>query len=61
MPRPASLAALEAAVVETFDRFRAPLNEGELARRLAAPLTERQRAHLDRYGYPYVLDSFAST
>jgi putative phosphonate metabolism protein len=44
--------------VEKFDRFRAPPNGAELARRLAAPLTERQRGHLERWGYPYVLEDF---
>jgi putative phosphonate metabolism protein len=49
---------LAAACVERFDRFRAPLTAPDLARRLAAPLTERQRAQLDRWGYPYVFDEF---
>lgn len=49
---------LAAACVERFDRFRAPLAATELARRLAAPLTERQRAQLERWGYPYVFDDF---
>jgi hypothetical protein len=54
----AELVALERDIVETFDRFRAPLNEIEMAKRLAAPLTPRQRAHLARLGYPYVLEEF---
>ncbi len=44
--------------VETLDRFRAPPNGAELARRLAAPLTERQRGYLERWGYPYVFEDF---
>lgn len=44
--------------VRDFDRFRAPPNAAEMERRLAAPLTERQRAHLERWGYPYVLEEF---
>jgi putative phosphonate metabolism protein len=55
---PPAVTGLERAIVETFDRFRAPLNERELARRLTIPLTPRQRAQLDQYGYPYVLDEF---
>jgi putative phosphonate metabolism protein len=49
---------LAAACVERFDRFRAPLTAEDLARRLSAPLTERQRAQLERWGYPYVFDDF---
>jgi putative phosphonate metabolism protein len=44
--------------VEEFDCFRAPPNGAELARRLAAPLTERQRGYLERWGYPYVFEDF---
>lgn len=40
--------------VEVFEPFRAPLSDADRARRLNAPLTERQIAQLDRYGYPYV-------
>ena len=52
------LVALAAACVEGFDPARAPLNAAEMEKRLNAPLTERQRALLERYGYPYVLDQF---
>lgn len=45
-------------VVQHFDRFRAPLDPGERARRLGAPLSDRQIALLDRYGYPFVLEQF---
>jgi len=49
---------LAAACVEHFDRFRAPPSEAELQRRLAAPLTDRHKALLARWGYPYVFDQF---
>jgi len=55
---PHSLAELAAACVQAFEAFRAPLTDADRARRLAAPLTERQRALLDTWGYPYVLDEF---
>lgn len=50
--------ALAAEIVEGFERFRAPLDTAEKARRLAANLTDRQRALLDQWGYPYVFDQF---
>lgn len=49
---------LAARCVETFEPFRAPLDEAELARRRAANLSERQDRYLQRYGYPYVMDEF---
>lgn len=52
------LNALAAQLVEGLDPFRAPLTEAELARRDPARLTPRQRALLDGWGYPYVLDEF---
>ncbi len=52
------LERLEADIVTEFEPFRAPLDEKETARRLAAPLSERQRELLDCYGYPYVLEEF---
>lgn len=55
---PRALTALAGEVVTTFDGFRAPLGEAELARRRAAPLTAEQDANLLRWGYPYVLDQF---
>lgn len=54
----AEMAALHAEVLEAFDAFRAPLRKHDAARRLSVPLTERQRTHLDRWGYPFVLDAF---
>jgi hypothetical protein len=52
------LDALAEQCVRDFDRFRAPMTDAERARRLHQPLTDRQRAHFDRWGYPYVLDEF---
>lgn len=49
---------LAADCVRTFEPFRAPLSEADRARRLAAPLSERQKAHLDAWGYPYVFEDF---
>lgn len=56
-PCPA-LDQLAAACVQHVDCFRAPMSEQERARRLASPLTERQKINLDRWGYPYVFDDF---
>lgn len=44
--------------VQQLDRFRAPPNEAELARRRNAGLTPRQEALLADWGYPYVMDEF---
>jgi putative phosphonate metabolism protein len=49
---------LERAAVAFFEPFRAPLTQAETARRLAAGLSPRQAALLDRYGYPFVHDEF---
>lgn len=54
----AELATLAAAAVESFESFRAPLGDADLARRLSSRLSEREREHLARWGYPYVLDCF---
>ena len=54
----APLSDLAAKVVETLDRFRAPLTEAEIARRRPHRLTPRQRELLDRFGYPYVMEEF---
>lgn len=45
-------------VTSELDVLRAPLSEEEMAKRLKAPLSERQRAQLDRFGYPYVGEDF---
>jgi putative phosphonate metabolism protein len=52
------LEALAADCVTAFDSFRASLAERDRARRNPEKLTERQRDHLDRWGYPYVMEEF---
>lgn len=44
--------------VVALEPFRAPLAAADLSRRLAAPLTTRQTAYVERFGYPYVLEEF---
>ncbi|MEM9098375.1 MAG: DUF1045 domain-containing protein [Pseudomonadota bacterium] len=56
-PSPA-LKDLAFACVATFDPFRAPLSEAELAKRRATGLSDRQDALLESWGYPYVDDEF---
>lgn len=56
-PSPA-LQDLAARCVRDLDPFRAPLTPEEIARRRPDRLTERQRALLDRWGYPHVLEEF---
>ncbi len=56
-PCPA-MEALAAACVTELDPFRAPPTAEELAKRRATPLSPRQSAMLDRWGYPHVLDEF---
>jgi len=55
---PPELIQLAADCVREFDSFRAPLSEADRARRNPAQLTAAQREHLDRWGYPYVMDDF---
>jgi Protein of unknown function (DUF1045) len=52
------LHALAEALVETFDGFRAPATEAEIARRNPAALSPRHRELLETWGYPYVFDEF---
>ena len=52
------LGALALRVTSELDVLRAPLTAAELEKRLKAPLTAPQRAHLERFGYPYVGDEF---
>ncbi|MGZ3287909.1 MAG: DUF1045 domain-containing protein [Xanthobacteraceae bacterium] len=54
----AELERLAADCVREFDGFRAPLTPEDRARRNPAALTARQCDHLDRWGYPYVLEEF---
>lgn len=54
----APLQALAAQCTRAFDRFRAPLNPSELARRKAAPLSGQEKKNLELWGYPYVFEQF---
>jgi putative phosphonate metabolism protein len=54
----AELKRLAADCVQEFDAFRAPLTAEDRARRNPSMLTPRQRDHLDRWGYPYVMQDF---
>jgi putative phosphonate metabolism protein len=54
----AELNKLAADCVREFDSFRAPLTSENRARRNPSHLTPRQREHLDRWGYPYVMEDF---
>jgi len=55
---PPRLLQVEEAVRTTFEPFRAPLTEQEVARRNPERLSERQQANLSRWGYPYVGQDF---
>jgi phosphonate metabolism protein PhnN/1,5-bisphosphokinase (PRPP-forming) len=50
--------AIAAHCVQAFDRYRAPLNDAELAKRRARRLSPRQEDYLLQWGYPYVLEEF---
>ncbi|MEB0136015.1 DUF1045 domain-containing protein [Actimicrobium sp. CCC2.4] len=52
------ISALAQRCVVHFDALRAPLTPDELARRLSAPLTSRQQALLQQWGYPYTGEEF---
>jgi putative phosphonate metabolism protein len=52
------LQALADVCVEQLDPFRAPPSDAELARRRRASLTPQQDAMLQRWGYPYVFDTW---
>jgi putative phosphonate metabolism protein len=52
------LERLAADCTSEFDSFRAPLTAEDRARRNPSALTPRQREHLDRWGYPYVMQDF---
>lgn len=54
----AALLQLAATVIEGTDAFRAPLTAAEIARRRPESLSSRQRALLDRWGYPFVMEEF---
>jgi putative phosphonate metabolism protein len=52
------LERLAADCTSEFDSFRAPLTPEDRTRRNPSALTERQCGHLDRWGYPYVMEDF---
>jgi putative phosphonate metabolism protein len=54
----ANIGAVAAGALRSLDALRARPSAVDLARRLAAPLSERQRALLIEWGYPYVFDEF---
>jgi putative phosphonate metabolism protein len=54
----AELGRLAADCVSIFDCFRAPLTPEDRARRMPSGSTPGQRGHLDRWGYPYVMEDF---
>jgi putative phosphonate metabolism protein len=54
----ANMRAIAASALRSLDALRAKPSAADLARRLAAPLTDRQRALLLEWGYPYVFDEF---
>jgi len=49
---------LAADCVRDFDSLRTPLTPEDRARRNPSALTTAQIEHLDRWGYPYVMDDF---
>lgn len=54
----AAVTALAFDVVQTLDPLRAPLTDGDMARRRKARLTPHQDALMQRWGYPFVADQF---
>ncbi|CAE6787203.1 hypothetical protein R75461_04554 [Paraburkholderia nemoris] len=54
----ANIGAVAASALRSLDALRARPSAADLGRRLAAPLSERQRALLIEWGYPYVFDEF---
>lgn len=54
----ANVRAVATSALQALDALRAKPSAVELARRLAAPLSERQRELLIEWGYPYVFDEF---
>ncbi|RUM05242.1 DUF1045 domain-containing protein [Rhizobium chutanense] len=47
-----------AKVVKSFEPFRAALSPADIARRNPEKLSDSQRANLQRWGYPYVMEDF---
>lgn len=52
------LQTLAALGIRAFERFRAPLTPGELARRKAVMLSGQEKRNLEIWGYPYVFEEF---
>lgn len=57
-PSSAEVEALAHTAVDRFDLLRASLTDTEITRRNPERLSERQRAYLQRHGYPYVKEEF---
>ncbi|MEX3977545.1 DUF1045 domain-containing protein [Paraburkholderia sp. EG287A] len=53
-----ALRELAANALRALGSLRAPQTPAELAKRLDAPLTQRQRAYVETWGYPYVFEEF---
>ena len=54
----ADVSRLAGHVVDALEPLRAPLTREDLARRKREPLSARQAAYLERYGYPHVHEDF---
>jgi putative phosphonate metabolism protein len=54
----AALRDLAASGLRALGALRAAQTPAELAKRLDAPLTPRQRAYVEEWGYPYVFEEF---
>ncbi len=54
----APLQRLAEEAVTAFDAFRAPLQEGDIARRGPDSLKPQELKYLHQWGYPYVFDAF---
>jgi len=50
--------ALAADIVKTFEPFRAPLSDADIARRRPETLSVEERRNLENFGYPYVFEQF---
>ncbi|CAG9251170.1 DUF1045 domain-containing protein [Paraburkholderia unamae] len=53
-----ALRELAASALRALGSLRAPQTPAELAKRLDAPLTPRQRTYVEEWGYPYVFEEF---
>lgn len=53
-----ALQEFAAQAVQSFEPFRAPLSDADMARRNPDKLPERQRQYLKEWGYPYVFEEF---